>query len=138
MSAVAAALHGQAGLHESWDEKAFAELIAMPGADGRLALDNAEPVGLVLWRIAADEAEILTICTAPGRRRSGIGRFMMEIAMAAIAADGGRRILLEVAIDNEPAIALYHAAGFTGQGIRRGYYRGASGPLDALILARDG
>jgi ribosomal-protein-alanine N-acetyltransferase len=137
MSAVAAALHAEAGLHESWNEKAFAELIAMPGADGMLALDGEEPVGLVLWRVAADEAEILTICTAAGRRRTGIGGHMMETAMAAIAARGARRILLEVAVDNAPAIAFYGMAGFTRQGVRRGYYQGAAGPVDALILARE-
>ena len=61
----------------------------------------------------------------------------MEQAMAAIAATGVRRLLLEVAVDNHPAIALYGALGFVEAGRRRGYYRTAHGPADALILARD-
>ena len=137
MCPVAAALHGACGFHECWDARAFADLIAMPGTQGRLALDGDLPIGLVLWRTAADEAEILTICAAPGHRRQGVGRFLMEQAMAAIAATGVRRLLLEVAVDNHPAIALYGALGFVEAGRRRGYYRTAHGPADALILARD-
>jgi ribosomal-protein-alanine N-acetyltransferase len=137
MCTVAAALHAVSGLHEHWDAATFAELIAMPGTAGRLALDGDMPVGLVLWRVAADEAEILTICTAPDRRRQGAGRFLLEAAIAAISATGGRRLLLEVAVDNGPAIALYGALGFTEAGRRRGYYRNAQGAVDALILARE-
>jgi len=45
--------------------------------------------------------------------------------------------VLEVAIDNEPAIALYMEFGFQPVGRRPGYYAGAGGGrVDALILAR--
>jgi ribosomal-protein-alanine N-acetyltransferase len=135
--AVAAALHEVSGLHEHWDAAAFAELIAIPGTAGRLALDGDMPIGLVLWRVAADEAEILTICIAPDRRRGGAGGFLLETAIAAISAAGGRRLLLEVAVDNGPAIALYRAFGFAAAGRRRDYYRNAQGTVDALILARE-
>jgi ribosomal-protein-alanine N-acetyltransferase len=137
MCAVAAALHETSGLHEHWDARAFAELIAMPGTEGRLTLDGNLPIGLALWRVAADEAEILTICTAPDRRRQGAGRFLLEAVIAAISAAGAKRLLLEVAIDNGPAIALYQAFGFVEAGRRHGYYRTAQGPIDALILARE-
>jgi ribosomal-protein-alanine N-acetyltransferase len=137
MSAVAAALHSVSGFHEPWDEPAFRALIAMPGAEGRLVIEDEMPVGLVLWRIAADEAEILTICTAPDRRRSGIGLYLLDTALTAISAVGARRLLLEVAVDNMAAIALYRARGFGEAGRRKSYYRGANGWVDALILSRD-
>jgi ribosomal-protein-alanine N-acetyltransferase len=137
MSAVAAALHAASGFHECWDARAFAELVAMPGTAGYLALDGETAVGLVLWRVAADEAEILTICAAPEQRRMGAGRTLLEAAIAAISAAGGRRLFLEVAVDNAPAIALYRAFGFAEEGHRRGYYQYPDGAVDALILARE-
>jgi ribosomal-protein-alanine N-acetyltransferase len=136
MSAVAAALHAESGFHEPWDALAFAELIAMPGAAGCLAIDGDLPVGLVLWRVAADEAEILTICTTPERRGAGVGRHLLDTAIAAISAAGAQRLFLEVAVDNIAAIALYRAFGCREEGRRRGYYHGANGPVDALVLAR--
>jgi ribosomal-protein-alanine N-acetyltransferase len=136
MTPVAAALHEAAGFHEPWTARAFADLLTMPGATG-LVLADREPIGLVLWRIAADEAEILTICTLPGRRRMGAGRQLLAAAIGAMPAAGVRRLFLEVAVDNAPAIGLYRAFGFTDEGRRRGYYQGPNGAVDALILARD-
>jgi len=137
MTEVAAALHAAAGFHEPWSARAFAELVAMPGAGGCIALADGKAVGLVLWRIAADEAEILTICTLPDRRRIGTGRHLLAAAIGAISTAGARRLFLEVAVDNTAAIRLYRAFGFTDQGRRTGYYRGPEGMVDALILGRD-
>jgi ribosomal-protein-alanine N-acetyltransferase len=137
MTEVAAALHAAAGFHEPWTARAFADLLTMPGAAGRMVLADQEPIGLVLWRIAADEAEILTICTLPGRRRMGAGRQLLAAAIGAMPASGVRRLFLEVAVDNAPAIGLYRAFGFADEGRRRGYYQGPNGAVDALILGRD-
>lgn len=135
MAEVAAALHAGSGLHEIWDANGFAELLAMGGVSGCFAMAGEEPAGFVLWRIVADEAEILTICTTPALRRMGVGRYLLDAAADAVSKGGAKRLLLEVAVDNAPAIGLYRAAGFTGEGCRRGYYRTAAGPVDALILA---
>jgi ribosomal-protein-alanine N-acetyltransferase len=137
MTEVAAALHGAAGFHEPWTARAFADLLTMPGAAGLFVLADREPIGLVLWRVAADEAEILTIGVLPDRRRSGAGRRLLDAAMDAASAAGARRLFLEVAVDNAAAIGLYRAVGFADQGRRRGYYRGPIGAVDALILGRD-
>jgi [ribosomal protein S18]-alanine N-acetyltransferase len=137
MAEVAAALHEASGFHEPWNAHAFAELLAMPGTAGMLALAGEEPTGLVLWRIAADEAEILTICTLPDRRRGGVGRHLLLAATQAMKTAGAQRLLLEVAIDNRAAIRLYRTFRFVELGRRRGYYQGPQGAVDALILGRD-
>lgn len=137
MAEVAAALHEASGFHESWNAHAFADLLAMPGTAGMLALAGDEPAGLVLWRVAADEAEILTICTLPDRRRDGVARYLLEAAIGAMGTAGARRLLLEVAIDNRAAIALYRTFRLVELGRRRRYYQGPQGAVDALILGRD-
>jgi ribosomal-protein-alanine N-acetyltransferase len=139
MSEVAAALHATSGLPESWAAEAFAELLAISGTEGCLATDarTGEPVGLALWRIVAAEAELLTIAVSPEHRRQGVGRFLLTELLAASASRGAGRMVLEVAVDNQPAIALYRAFGFAPCGRRSGYYRTQSGTVDAEILALD-
>ena len=88
-------------------------------------------------RLVADEAEILTICTVPDRRRDGVGRYLLDAAAQAMKTAGAQRLLLEVAIDNRAAIRLYRAFRFVELGRRRGYYQGPQGAVDALILGRD-
>ena len=81
-----------------------------------------------------DELHINTIAVDPPLRRSGLARRLMNELMRLAAAEGIRRILLEVRRSNEPAQRLYERLGFAVAGIRRGYY---THPVeDALVLTR--
>ena len=151
MSAVelvpAALVHAEllAGMHrvcfaEPWSARSMAEVMAMPGTEGLIAIDgaslapNAEPpgpAGLVLWRGVLDEAEILTIAVLPPWRRTGLGSRMLAAAMAAAAASGAIHMFLEAAADNTAALALYDRHGFRRTGLRKGYYAG----VDAVTMA---
>jgi ribosomal-protein-alanine N-acetyltransferase len=139
-----ARLHAEGFPDDPWSAKAFGELLAMPGTAGLLRAarpeapppgDTPEPAGFVLWRVAGDEAEILTLAVRPAERRAGHARALMDAALAAARESGARRMLLEVAEDNLAARGLYAALGFAQVGRRRGYYRRAGGARhDALIL----
>ena len=94
------------------------------------------PHGFALAQVAADEAELLTIAVVPEARRRGVGARLLARVEALARARGAERMLLEVAADNDPAIALYGRAGYAETARRRGYYRHAEGATDALILAR--
>lgn len=89
--------------------------------------------GMVLARVAADEAEILTLAVLPAQRRQGIARALLTAAGERAAADGATALFLEVALRNEAAHALYVACGFAPVGRRRRYY--ADGD-DALVMRR--
>ncbi len=129
-AAVLAALHALAfGPAERWGAEAFATQLGLPGVFG-LILPNA---GLALARVAADEAEILTIGVVPAARRAGRGGALLRAAEARAAAAGARGMFLEVASDNEAARALYARAGYATVGRRPRYYPNGS---DALVLAR--
>ncbi len=129
-----AALHAAAfPSGEAWGENAFARLVALPGAVGRLAAEGGAPVGFVLAQRAADEAEILSLAVLPERRGRGIGRALLDSCLDGLAGQGVGRVFLEVAADNVGARALYRAAGFVFAGRRRDYY-GAG--RDALLLVR--
>ncbi len=126
-AAVLAAIHGAAFPQEPWGAGALQVQLEMHSVIGLLD----ERGGLLLLRVTADEAEILTIGVVPAMRRHGVGRALLDEALDRAAALGVRALYLEVGVCNGPARALYEAAGFLEVGRRRRYY--ASGE-DALVL----
>ena len=79
-----------------------AEADAAPVGYGEVWVDEEE-----------DEVELARLIIDPSRRRSGLGRQLVMQLLVAARATGKRACLLRVAPDNEPAAALYRAAGFT-------------------------
>lgn len=124
LAAIHAAAFAPAG---RWDAAAMAGLLATPGVFA--LIDPAG--GCVLARVAADEAEILTLAVAPGQRRRGVGCGLLRHARARAAALGAATLFLEVSAGNGAAVALYAAAGFVACGRRLKYYPDGS---DALVL----
>lgn len=122
-----------------WSSDEFSALLATPGCFGVVLLDNAgdRPCGLILLRVAADEAEILTIGVVPQQRRRGGAARLLERAMAECAARGVGVVFLDVADDNEPARRFYVRQGFKEIGARPSYYaRGAAPAVTARIMSR--
>jgi ribosomal-protein-alanine N-acetyltransferase len=118
-----------------WSETAMQAILRMPGVHGVTASrDDGEPVGFMLGREMIDEAEILTICVMPGFRRDGLAQALLQWFFEQVPR--ATRIVLEVAISNEPAITLYESAGFTQVGLRPDYYGHGKTRTDALIMAR--
>jgi len=91
--------------------------------------------GYLVGRTAHPEAEILNVAVAPGARRRGIGRALLDAALLRLERDGIDVVVLEVRASNAGAQRLYEVAGFHPVGVRRGYY--AAPREDALVLRRD-
>lgn len=132
-AALLAALHEAAFPAAPWSHAAMARLLAMPGAFALVATLDDEPAGFVLARVAADEAEIVTLGVAPAHARRGIGRHLLAATAAEAAQRGAARLFLEVAETNLAARRLYAAGGFREVGRRRRYYPDGA---DAVVLAR--
>jgi ribosomal-protein-alanine N-acetyltransferase len=128
-----AAVHARAmDSGSAWSVADFAGLLASPGV---FALGDGR--GIALGRVAADEAELLTIAVAPEHRRTGHGRALLAAFEARATAAGAATAYLEVAADNAAAIALYGARGYAEAGRRKGYYKSPQGRrTDAIIMAR--
>lgn len=132
-AAVLAAVHAEC-IAPPWSMETFATLLGQPGVAGWIATEaSEEPVGLLLARAAADEAEILTLAVLPNWRRRGIARHLMVAFVAWAATVNATRLFLEVAEDNAAARALYERSGFAVAGHRNDYY---SRGRDALLLVR--
>jgi ribosomal-protein-alanine N-acetyltransferase len=132
-----AALHARL-FNPPWDAESITRSVEHPASASFIA-QVREPrllAGFVIGRIAADEAEILSIGVAPEWQRRGIGRHMVEGLVRAARRADVTRLFLEVATDNEPAIALYKSLGFKTAGRRKAYYeRAGAENVDAVILA---
>lgn len=89
--------------------------------------------GFIVYRIAVDEAEIITIGVNPEMRRNGIASTMIGIIEKTLKNQGVKKIFLEVASNNEPAKRLYESMGFKMVGLRPKYYDG----VDAILMAKD-
>jgi len=134
-----AALHARL-FDKTWDAESIACSIEDPTSASFIAQVREPRVmaGYVIGRIAADEAEILSIGVAPEWQRRGIARRMAEGLVRAARRAEVKRLFLEVAVDNDAAIALYKGLGFTPKGQRKGYYESPDGKnVDAIILALD-
>lgn len=77
----------------------------------------------------------LGLMVAATHRRRGVGRALLEQAVAWARASGVRKLELHVFPWNEPAIALYEAFGFEREGVRHGHYVRDGEDVDALLMA---
>lgn len=124
---------------EGWTRPQCAGILPMSGVSLLVARErgSGQPLAFALFRIIAQEAELLLLGVAPPSSRQGIGRRLLDEFVERARAGGARRVHLEVR-DGNTAIHMYRTAGFTLAGRRRNYYRGPSGQqFDALTLARD-
>jgi ribosomal-protein-alanine N-acetyltransferase len=100
----------------------------------RVAEEHGSICGVIVFRVMADEAEILNLAVASDLRRRGIGSSLLEEAVRASESARARKIFLEVRESNDTARNFYSRRRFIEAGRRRGYYREPS--EDALILLR--
>lgn len=118
-----------------WSDASFRSILSQPGAVYQTEIRDDLLQGFALGRVILDEAELLTLATAPAVRRSGIAKGLLQRFDAEVFRLGARRVFLEVAADNAPALALYRGTGFQELARRRGYYRALDGTgIDAAIL----
>lgn len=120
-------LHRVCFPNKPWSASDFADL-KKSGCD-IIASQN----GFVVWRVVADEAEIITIGVHPDARRGGIAAAMLVLAENDAKKRGATKMFLEVAESNRPARALYEHNGYVQVGIRPKYYDG----IDAVLMEKN-
>ncbi len=139
-----AAIHALAfaGDGRAWSGPEIAGLMRDPAcglclARRRPGRPGAGPAGFALYRVAADEAELLTLAVLPEARREGLGAALLAACEAGAEARRAGRMFLEVSEANAAARALYAAAAYGETGRRRGYYlRADGGRADAVTMAK--
>jgi ribosomal-protein-alanine N-acetyltransferase len=133
-SSALAALHATC-FESPWTADAFASLFASNAVGwGFYAADSSSLVAFMMLRIAADEAEILTLATHPDYRKQGLALRLLTAIHPLLQAQAVEQIFLEVRVDNTAAAALYAKAGYQRIALRPRYYTLADGrQMDAEV-----
>ncbi len=131
-----ARVHSQ-GFERFWSVSEFENLLC----DSSIITHVAEtrfknPVGFIMSRRAADEAEVLSIVVAHKIRRKGIAKQLLTTHISCLAQKGIKSLFLEVDELNLAAIALYENFGFKKVGIRKAYYQRNDGSNPAALVMK--
>ena len=126
----------EASFQTPWSRGMFLEELARRFSDPVVAEgEGGEILGFAVSWTVAGESHLLNIAVRPDRRGGGVGRALLRECIRRGARAGASRIHLEVRAGNEEARRMYHAAGFSFLGIRKGYYNDTG--EDAVLLARE-
>jgi L-phenylalanine/L-methionine N-acetyltransferase len=77
----------------------------------------------------------LGLMVASSHRRRGVGRALLDQAVAWAESVGVGKLELHVFPWNGPAIALYESFGFEREGVRKAHYLRDGVPVDAILMA---
>lgn len=123
---------------QGWSASQIGSTLQPEGGFAVVAHGEGQARGFILIRVAAGEAELITVAVHPSAHRSGIARALVVAARMRLEAEGAETLFLEVRSDNVPAIALYEKLGFSKAGLRAGYYKTTAGErIDALMYQLD-
>ena len=132
-----AQLHG-ASFHRGWGEGEFEVMLTERNTQVDRLRQGRKVIGFSVSRMAADEAEILSIALDASQRGRGLSRNLLMTHLGHLAGRGVRTVFLEVEENNAPARRLYDWAGFGVVGRRERYYQQSGGEqLNALLMRRD-
>jgi ribosomal-protein-alanine N-acetyltransferase len=135
-AAAMAALHG-ASFRRGWSDGEFEALLLERNTVAHRAMSGNKLVGFILSRLAAGEAEILSVAVSSRWQGRGLGGALLQRHLRQLAGLSVRAVFLEVDEDNMPARRLYLRAGFREVARRPGYYQQEGGNATALVLRRD-
>ena len=132
-----AQLHG-ASFHRGWGESEFETMLTERNTLVHRLKLGRKVIGFAVSRMAADEAEILSVAIDASQRGRGLSRNLLLTHLGHLAGRGVRTVFLEVEENNQPARRLYEWGGFSVVGRRERYYQQPGGEqLNALLMRRD-
>lgn len=124
----------QACFPDPWPGRFFAKEMAAPRRYCRVLADPGDQlVGYLFCAWQHLDLHVLKIGVAPGFRRQGLGRRLMESAERHVESQGGESVTLEVRESNAEARVLYRGMGYRWVGTRPRYYPDGE---DALVMTK--
>ncbi len=97
----------------------------------QVAAEDASLIGFLCRWIVADECHILNVAVHPQMRQQGIGKRLMQHALAEARAKNAQIITLEVRRSNLAARSMYRKLEFQERRLRRNYYGQGE---DAIVM----
>jgi ribosomal-protein-alanine N-acetyltransferase len=119
------------------NRQAFTDFFSVKNTFALLVENGQKPVAMIVYRVALEYADIITIGVLPENRRQGIARMLLEKILADCRQMGVQKIFLEVEEGNSAGLSLYEQSGFKHISRRKLYYRQLDGSLtDALVMEK--
>ena len=121
----------------SWNESMISQELQAPMRAYYAQIDeNTNTLcGYAGYWFDGDDAQIMTIGVAKQYQRKGIASKLLSTMIKTAKQIGAKRMLLEVRVDNVPALALYERFGFVKMGLRKRYYQPEG--VDAYTMCAD-
>lgn len=120
----------------AWSEASVRQELDAPARTYFADVDDASHIrGYAGFWYDGDDAEIMTIGVGKAYQRQGIARSLLSRMIDEAKTQGAARMLLEVRVDNVPALALYKRFGFQRLGLRKRYYQPEG--IDAYTMSLD-
>jgi ribosomal-protein-alanine N-acetyltransferase len=120
----------------SYSRRTLKWFLALPDAECLVA-KSGDPLNEIAGFIIAEsdgvDGHIITIDIADSWRRAGVGTALLREMERRLAARGVRRVSLETATTNEPAVAFWQRHGYRSHGVLPRYYLGR---LDAYSMSK--
>lgn len=134
-----AQLEGELFGRGAWNANMVREELDAPARTYLLdVLGEAEPAvvrGYAGFWYDGEDAELMTIGVGKAYQRQGIAAALLQALVDEAKRQGASRMLLEVRVDNDPALALYQRFGFERMGLRKRYYQPEG--IDAYTMSLD-
>jgi ribosomal protein S18 acetylase RimI-like enzyme len=119
-----------------FDERTRPEDVLVEALDGRVA--GYVKLGRVNELAASDHVRMVSgLAVGPGFQRRGLGRELVDAAIAEARRRGARRLTLRVLGPNDGARRLYERAGFVVEGVQRGEFLLDGRYVDDVLMALD-
>lgn len=110
----------QSAMSNPWSRRQLSGSLALPST--RCWVLGTPIIGVLVACSLPPEGEILSLAVDKAARRRGAASALIAACETGWASEGVTTAWLEVRDDNLPAVALYHARGWTNAGIRAKYY----------------
>ena len=82
----------------------------------------------------SDHVGELRLVVHPARLRAGLGRTLAQHALAAALRAGMRKVVVELAADQERVMAMFSGLGFTGEALLHDHIRDRQGDNSDLVV----
>lgn len=94
---------------------------------------SGEIIGYACYRIVDNDSELMRIAIKKNFRDKGLGHLLLDEVIRLVKIKGAKKLNLEVASINAPAVKLYEKHLFKKDGVRKNYY-GLG--IDGLLFSR--
>ena len=107
---------------DPWSAKSIKETYENKNALILGAYQDDVLIGYVIFYYVLDEGEIARIAVSSSHRRKGVAEQIFVNLLEFCVQKNVEKILLDVRVSNETAIAFYRKSGFAEDGIRKNFY----------------